>query len=403
MLNREDMMAQKTEPPTTQAEEDFLRLTRNIEELGLVVEENREEIWRRRRLPDAVAQAFVDLDIYRLLVPRDLDGAGITPLEQFDFVERIAYHEASAGWNFAVGSSLGIFSGFLDPDAVCAMFTQAGAAMAGSGAPQGKAHKVEGGYRVEGRFSWASGIDQACWVYGGCFVYEDGEQVLQDDGAPATVLAFAPKQYATVHDCWNVSGLVATNSTEFSLSDVFVPVERTFSIPWKNSRHPGPLFRLPMTFFGFALTGVPLGVARRAVDGLRQLAVSKLTPGGGTLADTGFSQYAVAKAEAMLDAARCNVRYSFQELWDCALADKTPGMEARARLRRACVHAAESSQEAVTMCYRAAGGSALFSTAPFEAALRDVNAICGHLVFQRSMMEDAGRVALGLAPKLMIF
>ena len=88
----------------------------------------------------------------------------------------------------------------------------------------------------------------------------------------------------------------------------------------------------PMTFFGFALTGVPLGVARRAVDGLRELAMSKSTPGGGKLGDVGFSQYAVAKAEALIDAARCNVRYSFQELWDCALADRAPSMVARARL-----------------------------------------------------------------------
>ncbi len=384
--------------------EDYLaKLSEGIENLGNLVEEQRAEIARQRRLPDAVAQAFIDLDIYRLLVPADLGGAEITPIDQFDFVECISYHDASAGWNFAVGSGLGIFSGFLEAAEARALFTQSGAAMAGSGAPQGKAHKVDGGYRIEGRFAWASGIDQAQWVYGGCFVHEDGKQVMKEDGSPATVLAFMPKEFATVHECWNVSGLVATNSTEFSVADVFVPKERTFSIPWKESRHPGPLFRLPMTFFGFALTGVPLGVARRAVDGLREFARSKPTPGGGKLSDVGFSQYAVAKAEALIDAARCNVRYSFQQLWDCALADEAPSMETRARLRRACVHAAESSQEAVNLCYRAAGGSALFATLPFEAALRDVNAICGHLVFQRAMMEDAGRVALGIPPRLMVF
>jgi alkylation response protein AidB-like acyl-CoA dehydrogenase len=396
-------MPQNPDLAAAPADSDFARLALDIDELGQIVEQNREEITRRRRLPEAVAQAFLDRDIYRLLVPQDLGGAGITPLDQFDFVERISYHEASAGWNFAVGSGLGIFSGFLDPAEARAMFTRDGAAMAGSGAPQGKAHKVDGGYRIEGRFAWASGIDQAQWVYGGCFVHEDGKPLLKEDGAPATVLAFVPKEHAIVHECWNVGGLVATNSTEFSLTDVFVPQERTFSIPWKESRHPGPLFRLPMTFFGFALTGVPLGVARRAVDGLRQLAMSKSTPGGGKLSEGGFCQYSVAKAEALIEAAQCNVRYSFGELWDSALNHRSPSMEARARLRRACVHAAESSLEAVNLCFRAAGGSALFSTAPFEAALRDVNAISGHLVFQRSMMEDAGRVAFGLPPRLMVF
>ena len=78
-------------------------------------------------------------------------------------------------------------------------------------------------------------------------------------------------------------------------------------------------------------------------------------------------------------------------------------MATRARVRRASVHAAESSVEAVGLCYRAAGGSALFVSAPFEAALRDVNATCGHLVFQRTMMEDAGRVVFGHAPTLPVF
>lgn len=378
-------------------------LSRNIDALAWIVEENRDEIARLRRLPDVVAQAFIDRDIYRLLVPADLGGAEITPIEQLDFVERISYHDASAGWVFAVGSGLGIFSGFLAPSEARAMFTQTGAAMAGSGAPQGKAHRVEGGYLVEGRFAWASGIDQAQWVYGGCFVYDGGKPVMQDDGSRTTLLAFAPKSCATVHDCWNVTGLVATNSTEFSLMNVFVPQERTFSIPWVERVHPGPLFRLPMTFFGFALTGVPLGIARRAVSGLRQLAVSKSRPDGGKLADESYCQYAIAKAEAVVEAAHCNVRHSFSEIWDCALADRPPAMEARARLRRACVHAAESSLDAVNLCYRAAGGSALFSTAPFEAAVRDINAVCGHLVFQRTMMEDAGRVAFGIQPKLMVF
>lgn len=396
-------MDQQVTLPEKERGPEWERLSQNISAICRIVEESREQIAKERRLPDAVARAFVDHDIYRLLVPADLDGAEITPVDQLDFVERISYHDASAGWNFAVGSGLGIFSGFLEPSDARAMFTQEGAAMAGSGAPQGKAHRVEGGYRIEGRFGWASGIDQANWVYGGCFVYEKGQPVFKEDGSRATVLAFVPKDAATVHSCWNVSGLVATNSTEFSLADVFVPQGRTFSIPWKESFHPGALFRLPMTFFGFALTGVPLGVARRAVDGLRELGRSKTSPDGGKLGEQGFCQYAVAKAEALVEAALCNVRQSFRPLWDCALAGTQPSMEARARLRRACVHAAESSVEAVNLCYRAAGASALFATVPFEAALRDAHAICGHLAFQRSMMEDAGRVAMRLAPKHMVF
>ena len=374
-----------------------------FEALCDVVERNRPEIARQRRLPDAVAQGYLDADLYRMLVPVDLGGAGLGPLEHLDMAERMAFHDASAGWNLAVGPALGYFSGFMPPAQVAALFTRDGAAMAGSGAPQGVARRVDGGYRVTGRFAWASGIDQAQWVYGGCFVHADGEPELLPNGRPRTIMAFTPKSAATVLDCWNVAGLVATNSTEFTLDDVFVPEDRIVRGELDRVWHPSPLFRLPMTVFGFALTGVPLGVARRAVEGLKGLALGKNSAGRGRLSDNAFAQYAVAKAEALVDAGRVNLRDAFGRLWALAVAREPAPMEIRARVRRAVVHAAESSLEAVQLCSRAAGGSALFADAPFEAALRDVNAMCGHLVFQRTMMEDAGRVAFGEAPTLPVF
>ena len=368
-----------------------------------IVERERGAIAQTRRLTPAVEQAFRDADLYRLLVPTDMGGAGLGPLQQLDMAERLAFHDASAGWNLAVGPALGYFSGFMPRAQAEAMFAPECAAMAGSGAPQGRAVRVDGGYRVTGRFAWASGIDQAHRVYGGCFVWSDGAQEFLPDGRPRTVMAFAPKSAATVHDNWDVVGLVATNSTEFTLDDVFVPDDRVVHGALDRVYHDAPLFRLPMTIFGFALTGVPLGVARRAVEGLKALALDKDSPGRGRLADNSFAQYAVAKAEALIEAGRTNLRHAFGLMWDEALRPEGCSMAVRARVRRASVHAAESSQEAVGLCFRAAGGSALFVSAPFETALRDVNATCGHLVFQRTMMEDAGRVVFGKAATLPVF
>lgn len=368
-----------------------------------VVERDRRAISQGRRLTPAVEQAFRDADLYRLLVPTDLGGAGLGPLQQFDMAARLAFHDASAGWNLAVGPAMGYFSGYMPRAQAEAMYARECAAIAGSAAPQGRAIRVEGGYRVSGRFAWASGIDQAEQVYGGCFVVSGGEQELLPDGRPRMVIVFAPKSAAKVHDCWSVSGLVATNSTEFSLEDQFVPDDRVVHAALDQVYHEAPLFRLPMTVFGFALTGVPIGVARRAVEGLKELALNKNSPQRGRLADNAFAQYAVAKAEALVEAGQSNVRRAFEALWQEAQGEAPCSMATRARVRRASVHAAESCQEAVMLCYRAAGGSALFASEPFEAALRDVNAICGHVVFQRAMMEDAGRVAFGLPTTVPVF
>jgi alkylation response protein AidB-like acyl-CoA dehydrogenase len=168
--------------------------------------------------------------------------------------------------------------------------------------------------------------------------------------------------------------------------------------------HDSPIFRLPTSVFGFALTAVPLGIARHTIAALQQLALAKkLPPPRLGLAEQGFTQYTVAKAEAMTEAARLAVRAAFSALWREVREDGQASMASRARLRRALVHAVETSVEAVGMCCRAAGGDALFENQPFERALRDVNAAAGHIVFQRAMMEDCGRVALGLPPLLPMF
>jgi alkylation response protein AidB-like acyl-CoA dehydrogenase len=318
-------------------------LWRRTLDLADLISRHRAEIAGARRLPDVVAQAFVDADIYRLLVPRDMGGGGIGPIEQFDLVEEISSRDASAGWNYAVGSGLGIFAGFLPRAQAEVMFSREGAAMAGSGAPQGKAHRVEGGYRIEGTFGWASGIDQAHWVYGGCFIHADGAMARDDQGRPMAILAFIPKAQATVHDSWRVNGLVATNSTQFTLDGVFVPEERSFRAPWQAPLHPSPLFRLPKTFFGYALTGVPLGVARATVEALRALGPGRALPRGGSMADGAFAQYAVAKAEALVESARLLSRAGFAEIWETVLAGGEASPEQCARSRRACVHAAEAS------------------------------------------------------------
>src|SRR5690606_8124669 len=147
---------------------------------------------------------------------------------------------------------------------------------------------------------------------------------------------------------------------------VFVPEVRTFRAPWVEAFHPSPLFRLPRTFFGFALTGVPIGVARATVQALRQLGSEKSLPRGGTLGDGVFAQYAVAKAEALVESGRLLARAGFADIWATVLAGGEATPEQCARSRRGCVHAAESCLEAVNLCYRAAGGAALFADAPFE-------------------------------------
>jgi alkylation response protein AidB-like acyl-CoA dehydrogenase len=111
----------------------------------------------------------------------------------------------------------------------------------------------------------------------------------------------------------------------------------------------------------------------------------------------------VAKAEAMIEANALAVKEAFRALWAKVVAREPVPLATRARVRRSVAYAAESAVEAVQLCYRAAGGTAIYESAPFERALRDVNAAASHITTRRVMMEEAGRVTFGLPPRTPLF
>jgi alkylation response protein AidB-like acyl-CoA dehydrogenase len=237
-----------------------------------------------------------------------------------------------------------------------------------------------------------------------CFVY-DGDQMRKSaEGIPLALLLLMPKQDGNVLDTWHVLGMRGTGSTEFEVNGAFVPKDMAIRFFGAESQYPYPIFHLPPTYFGYNHVSVMNGIARAALDGLKALACTKtVSMGGSKLCDEPQVQYAVAKAEAMIEANRISVKESFRALWAKVVAGQPVPLEVRARVRRCVAHAAECAVEAVQLCYRAAGGTAIYESPPFERALRDVNVAATHITTRRIMMEEAGRVAFGLRPRTPLF
>ena len=381
-----------------------MQIWARIRSLRPVIEAHRNEAQTLHRLPDPVARAFVEANVYRLLLPVEYGGENIDPMDYYDLIEEVASYDGSAGWNFSIGSSTPLVFGDLSPSRLRTIFNSPDACVAASTTPLGHAIEVEGGYRLAGRFAWASGVHHARWVVAMGAVF-DGAAVRKSSIGTPIILGFVmPKEDCTVLDTWHVLGLRGTGSTEFEADNVFVPKDLAIRFFRPESRYPYPIFRMPPTYFGYNHVGVMNGIARSALAALKALAATKtsaMPPGG--LRDDPQAQYAVAKAEAMIDANRLAVKEAFRLFWDPVVANESVSMEARARLRRAIAHAAENAIEAVQLCYRAAGGSAVYESAPFERALRDVNTAATHMAVRRVMMEEAGRVAFGLPPRTPLF
>src|SRR5690606_31364514 len=148
-----------------------------------------------------------------------------------------------------------------------AVFGPSDAVIAGSGAPDGRAERVPGGYRVQGRWRYASGAPYATTFTANCIVTRGGEPVRGDDGEPLVRAMAFPRDAVEIVETWDAAGMRATSSHDFRVEDVFVPESMSFSVFMDAPREPGPLYRLPFQVLTeLPVLAVAIGIARHALD-----------------------------------------------------------------------------------------------------------------------------------------
>ncbi|WP_051712601.1 acyl-CoA dehydrogenase family protein [Spirillospora albida] len=261
-------------------------------------------------------------------------------------------------------------------------------------APTGKAERVDGGHRVNGRWSWASGVMHADHVMVMGLVVEDG--------AIEPRLFLLPRADVTVHDVWHTSGMRGTGSNDIEVTDVFVPAHR--SVPLADlsegrspgSRtNPGALYRIPLVPV-FALTGaapvlgIAEGVLARFAERMRGRVMAYT---GERQRDLVTGQIRLASATADLAAARLLLDDALRGL------PSIEGLARRARARLVAAHVVATARRTVNDLCSAAGASAQFTGSPFQRAQRDMNTISGHVVFDPDASYALyGKIELGLEP-----
>ncbi len=375
-----------------------------IRELRPIIEAHRADSDTLRRQHDDVVQAIIDRDLFRMMLPGDLGGGGCPPETYLRAVEKVSAMDGSAGWNLAIGAGGAAFAGFMEPALAREVWATREASVPGMLAPNGRAVARDGGYDVTGRWGWGSGIHSGTWALFGCLVFDGDELRKTPEGAPVWRQMLLPRGEYEILDTWHTGGMRGTGSTECAVAGAFVPENRSLLIFLSEPQHADPLFRLPPSYFGVALSVVTLGIARAAIDALVELAGGKtpmLSPN--LLRDKQHVQHDVAQAEAMLGSARTYLYDRMARMWEYAVAGDPTPMDLRASTRGAITHAAATSARVVDMMYALAGGSAVFESNAFERCHRDVHAALGHIVLGRGMTEDAGRVRLGLKPNSPMF
>ena len=336
------------------------------------------------------------LGLMKLLVPAELGGLGRHPAEFIEFTRKIAYEHPSTGWvAMTCNEEAEIFAAHLEASTVAAFYDEhPHAVIAGSGVPRGIACAVDGGWIVNGRWTFVSGCSVADW-----WVVAN---VVEGSRPKDICHVLVPADPSLIDDTWHTLGLRGTGSHDVVLTDCFVPSERAgvaenFSLPRPNEH---PFYRLPSALrFPFPKTGVAAGIADRAIDEFTALATAKTPLFARTeLAGRPDAHAAIARATALAGAGRSYVADQLDEIWHAAAAhdEITPAQHARARL--ACSWSVQNCIAAVETLVDAAGSTANFTSSPLGALLNDVRAVAGHFMVGGYQMDTAGKVLLGQDP-----
>jgi alkylation response protein AidB-like acyl-CoA dehydrogenase len=351
-----------------------------------------------RRVPDDLWAELEDAGCLRMLLPPTHGGLGLALPEAMRIYEALSRADASVAWT--VGNCSGAWCDLagLPRETFDAVFSGGDVTVAGVFAPCGVAHRVDGGYRVSGRWGFASGCRHCDWLFGNCLEYtQAGEPRMR------TVL-FSPSEI-TIEDTWTVSGLCGTGSHHFTADEVFVPIARTSATLEDEPCVDVPLVHIPPPpLFALAITSVALGVAQGALDDILTMAGGK-TPlfAGAPLAANPLFQHQLAGAHTDLRAARGLAYDEARAAWAAAV-DHTPfTVEHRARIRATAVWATARSTAVVDFAYHAGGGSALYATNPLQRRMRDIHAITQHFLVKPDTLTTVGAVLAGREIDLPVF
>jgi alkylation response protein AidB-like acyl-CoA dehydrogenase len=367
----------------------------------------RDDIEQQRCLPPSLVRELKETGVFRMTMPRAWGGSELDPAAQLRVLEELSYADASVGWCATIGCDTGYFSAYLDQTVARQMFSDFDMVTGGNLArAAGRAVRVAGGYRVSGTWPFASGCRHADWMIGSCLVYDGDTQVTTATGLPVTRVCFFPPAQCHILDTWHTTGMRGTGSHDFTVTDVFVPEERTFSLQSLTPLRPQPLYAF-FPFIGGKFGAVPLGIARAALEATIDLASrssARQVIKGGTLTpkhptrEESYMQTGIARAEAQVGSARSYLHDQTAQIWEQLVAGQRPSPADVARYTLSYINAYTACREAVDQLYCLAGAAAVYSSGALDRLLRDMRTVAQHVLAGPHSYEMVGRLLLGAEP-----
>jgi 3-hydroxy-9,10-secoandrosta-1,3,5(10)-triene-9,17-dione monooxygenase len=354
---------------------------------------------RDRNIPQESVDEYIAAGLIHTLQPKRWGGYEHDHEVMFDIAIELGKSTCgSSAWclNY-LGDHAGLLAHFPEEAQHDIWSRDTAACIATSAAPTGKVAVAPGGYKLNGRWSWCSGLRHSQWIMIGGLVFREGED------HPDMRLYLVPVSQVNQDDTWFCAGLRASGSNTSVLDDVFVPEHRSVSFATlRDACSPGsklntnPIYRGPfLAVHSYALLGPALGAARGGYADFTQWTRQRyLTYTQLNIAQHVPVQIRLAEISAQIDVAEMLARRSL------ATARKDYAgmtMETRALLRRDYAFAMKTLRDAMDGLIKISGSSGLMEGNSVQRCWRDVHAISSHVVMNWDVpAENYGRMEFGL-------
>ncbi|UFW46711.1 MULTISPECIES: flavin-dependent monooxygenase [Bradyrhizobium] len=389
-------LQEKTKTHSVQLRDPHKDMLAGIQKLAPSIKARAAEMEAARCVSPDIVERLKAIGIFRMFVPRSHGGLELDFPAGMEVIRALARLDGSIGWITVVAGASSLFVAASRPELYKRIYQDGpDTAICGSSQPGGTAERVDGGYRVKGRWPFVSGCTHAEWIGGFCIVTENGKPIPGAQGKPQVRVVALPARDWEIEDTWHAAGLKGTASHHVTLKETLVP-EADFIDLEAGPQQPGPLYQAVRQWLPLVHGAVTLGMAEGAVDELL------------ALADTGRQQlyaavpmresetfhYELGRISADLAAARAFQEAQAASHWRHAVSGTLNDEDLVIEGARSATWLATTCVRIADACFALAGSSAVYDTSPLQRRLRDLHVAAQHAHAQQRQYVDIGKLAL---------
>lgn len=349
------------------------------EELALIRQQTFENE-KAGHLTEPLLNLIYEKEWLKIMIPKACGGKDWPLPRIVQLFETLAYADGNLGWCINLGAGANLFAGYLEQETAVQIFSNPKIWCAGSGAASGKAFREKGGYRVSGKWKYASGSLHATHLTANCFIYDESGLPISEDGNQVFRSFIFPAEEANILDTWHTTGLKATNSNDFESENIFVPDNHVFSLLSPSPFAESPLFKFPFDSLAVInMACMPTGIALHFLELFENLMASKKPL---------HSQKKLGKQEVVktvfencknkLSQARIAMYKALEEAWEPYAKGGEASEKSLENLTIKARLAAKTAREILFELFPMCGMSILYTENPLNKVWRDLSVAGQH-------------------------